>query len=245
MRIFILVRRFHMVFHLGSSHQCLAKFDPAFFLQVPTPQPMVSPSSSSTKSMIRTPSPSPILVLPPPPPNRGLYIYNQFASPTHSPLKSWSILKLLDCSSLTCTAPLTYAPVGSPCGCVWPVEVSLRLSVTLYTFFPLVSELAKEISASLLLNRSQVRIMGANAANQQLEKTIVLINLVPKDEHFDANTAFSIYRKFWKREIIVQTSLFGLYEVLYVRYPGNYQYQSFPSIITSKFTHTDGIQHSI
>lgn len=156
------------------------------------PQPIISPASSSPK---RVPSPSPILVLPPPPPNQ-------------------------DCTSLLCSEPLTYAPSGSPCGCVWPIQVGLRLSVSVYTFFPLLSELAKEISTSLGLNRSQVRIMGANAANQQLEKTGVLINLVPLDERFNASTAFSIYRKFWKREVFIQASHFGRYEVVYVRYPG-------------------------
>ncbi|XP_027126203.1 receptor-like serine/threonine-protein kinase ALE2 [Coffea eugenioides] len=191
---------------------------PASQLRMPRPRPIISPSSSSTRKTIKAPSPSPILTLPPPPPNH-------------------------DCSSLTCTEPLTYAPAGSPCGCVWPVEVSLRLSVTLYTFFPLVSELAKEISAGLSLNRSQVRIMGANAVNQQLEKTIVLINLVPEDEQFDATTAFSIYRKFWQREIFVQTSLFGKYEVLYVHYPG--LPPSPPSLTSASATINDQPNHGI
>ncbi|KAL3528624.1 hypothetical protein ACH5RR_007946 [Cinchona calisaya] len=190
---------------------------PASQFRMPTPQPMISPSSY-TKKMTRAPSPSPVFALPPPPPNR-------------------------DCSSLTCTEPLTYAPAGSHCGCVWPVEVSLRLSVTLYTFFPLVTELADEISASLSLNRSQVRIMGANAASQQLEKTIVLVNLVPKDEQFDSTTAFSIYRKFWKRKIFVQTSLFGTYEVLYVRYPG--LPPSPPSLTSATATINDQPYHGI
>lgn len=122
---------------------------------------------------------------------------------------------------MLCSEPLTYAPAGSPCGCVWPIQVGLRLSVSVYTFFPLLSKLAKEISTSLGLNRSQVRIMGANAANQQLEKTGVLINLVPLDERFNASTAFSIYRKFWKREVFIQASQFGRYEVVYVHYPGD------------------------
>lgn len=166
-----------------------------FGVPVPAPQPIISPASSSLKKAKRIPSPSPILVWPPPPPNQ-------------------------DCTSLLCSAPLTYSPAGSPCGCVWPIEVSLQLSVSLYKFFPLVSELAKEISAGLLLNRSQVRVMGANAANQQLEKTVVLINLVPLDERFNTTAAFSIYRKFWKKEVFIQASHFGRYEVLYVHYPG-------------------------
>ena len=122
---------------------------------------------------------------------------------------------------MSCSEPLTYTPPGSPCGCVWPLQVKLRLAIAIYKFFPLVSELAEEIATSVLLNRSQVRIMGANAANQQLEKTIVLINLVPRGVKFDDTTAFLIYKKFWQREIPTDASLFGGYEVLYVHYPGS------------------------
>ncbi|XP_016491079.1 receptor-like serine/threonine-protein kinase ALE2 [Nicotiana tabacum] len=164
-------------------------------LGIPTATPTISPTSSSLKGKKRSPPPLPVMTLPPPPPNH-------------------------DCSSLTCTEPLTYTPPGSPCGCVWPIQVEMHLSVTLYTFFPLVSELAKEIASGVSLNRSQVRIMGANAVNQQLEKTIVLINLVPADGKFDATTAFTIYQKFWKRAVFIETSLFGAYEMVYVRYPG-------------------------
>ncbi|CAI9114328.1 OLC1v1015032C1 [Oldenlandia corymbosa var. corymbosa] len=168
---------------------------PELPLRSPAPEPKISPSNFVPKKLTRAPHPSQVMTLPPPPPNQ-------------------------DCSSLSCTEPLTYGPSGSPCGCVWPIQVSLRLSVTLYTFFPLVSELAEELSTSLSLNRSQVRIMGANAANQQLEKTVVLLNLVPLDDQFDATTANSIYRKFWKRQVHIKTSLFGMYQVVYVRYPG-------------------------
>lgn len=103
---------------------------------------------------------------------------------------------------------------------MWPIQVAVRLSVTLYTFFPLVSELAKEIAAGVSLNMSQVRIMGANAADQQLEKTIVHINLVPTNGKFDDATAFSIYQKFWKRAVFIKSTDFGAYEMVYVRYPG-------------------------
>ncbi|RVX16857.1 Receptor-like serine/threonine-protein kinase ALE2 [Vitis vinifera] len=156
--------------------------------------PAVAPLGSSLKNM-KTPPPPLVWTLPPPPPNE-------------------------DCASLTCTEPLTYTPPGSPCGCVWPIQVKLRLSVALYTFFPLVSELADEIAAGVSLNHSQVRIMGANAANQQLDKTIILIDLVPLGEKFNHTTAFSIYEKFWLKKVFIKTSLYGGYEALYVRYPG-------------------------
>ncbi|KAK9282400.1 hypothetical protein L1049_005317 [Liquidambar formosana] len=162
--------------------------------KMPIFPPTISPLGSSLKR-IKSPPPSLVLALPPPPPNE-------------------------DCTSVTCTEPFTYTPPGSPCGCVWPIQVGLRLSVSLYTFFPLVSELAEEIAASVSLNRSQVRIMGANAASQQLEKTIVLINLVPLGEKFSGTIAFLIYKLFWQKQVSIKTSLFGAYEVLYVRYPG-------------------------
>lgn len=125
-----------------------------------------------------------------------------------------------DCTSLTCTEPLTYTPPGAPCGCVWPIQVKLRLSVAIYTFFPLVVQLAEEIAASFSLNHSQVRIIGANVASQQLEKTNVLINLVPKGLKFNDTAASLIYYKFWHRQVSIKASVFGAYEVFYVRYPG-------------------------
>nr|XP_043615240.1 receptor-like serine/threonine-protein kinase ALE2 isoform X2 [Erigeron canadensis] len=157
----------------------------------------VSPSSYSFSKSAPAPQPppTPIFALPPPPPNE-------------------------DCTTITCTQPLTYTPAGSPCACVWPIEVKLRLAISPYTFFPLVSELANEISTSVSLNVSQARIMGANAAGEQLDKTIVLVNLVPLKQNFDPSTAFSIYQKFWKKQVFINTTQFGTYEVVNVQYPG-------------------------
>ncbi|TKY64369.1 Receptor serine/threonine-protein kinase ALE2 [Spatholobus suberectus] len=163
-------------------------------LDVPSSSPRISPLGSSLRRK-KTPPPAYQLVLPPPPPNK-------------------------DCLSMTCSEPLTYTPPGSPCGCVWPLQVELYINIAIYKFFPLVSELAKEIAASVLLNHTQVRIVGADAATQQLEKTTVLIDLVPKGVKFDDTTAFLIYKKFWHREILIDASVFGAYEVLYVHYPG-------------------------
>nr|TKS16353.1 receptor-like serine/threonine-protein kinase ALE2 isoform X2 [Populus alba] len=167
---------------------------PARNFTMPSHPPAMSPFDPSLKKM-KAPPPLQILTLPPPPPNE-------------------------DCTSLTCSEPLTYTPAGSPCGCVWPIQVKLRFSVAIYTFFTLVTELAEEIAASVALNRSQVRIMGANAASQELEKSTVLINLVPRGVKFNDSSAFSIYKKFWNRQVLIKPSLFGAYEVLYVRYPG-------------------------
>lgn len=98
--------------------------------------------------------------------------------------------------------------------------MGLRLSVSLYTFFPLVSELAQEIATGVYVKQSQVRIIGANAANQQTDKTVVLIDLVPLGEKFDNTTAFWIYQRFWNKQVAIRKLHFGDYEVLYVRYPG-------------------------
>jgi len=74
------------------------------------------------------------------------------------------------------------------------------------------------------MEQSQVRIMGANAASGEPEKTIVLINLVPRGEKFDNNTSFSTYEKFWHKQISIKASYFGNYDVLYVVYPGKNAY---------------------
>lgn len=101
------------------------------------------------------------------------------------------------------------------------MQVGLRLGVPLYTFFPLVSEFATEIAAGVFLKQSQVRIMGANAATEDPEKTIVLMDLVPFGEDFDYNTAYLTYQRFWRKQVPIKTSYFGDYEILYVRYTGN------------------------
>ncbi|XP_015571719.1 receptor-like serine/threonine-protein kinase ALE2 isoform X1 [Ricinus communis] len=162
--------------------------------KMPILSPEVSPSGSSPRSPKMPPRP-PVHALPPPPPNE-------------------------DCSSTVCVEPYTNTPPGSPCGCVLPMQVGLRLSVALYTFFPLVSELAQEIATGVFMKQSQVRIMGANAASQQPEKTVVLIDLVPLGERFDNTTAVLTFHRFWHKQVVIKASFFGDYEVLYVRYPG-------------------------
>ncbi|KAK9947958.1 hypothetical protein M0R45_003553 [Rubus argutus] len=154
--------------------------------------PIFSPSGSLSTSPKVPPLPL-VRALPPPPPNE-------------------------DCSS--CADPLTNTPPGSPCMCVLPMQVGLRLSVPLYTFFPLVSELALEIAVGVFMEQSQVRVIGANAANQSPEKTVILIDLVPLGETFDSTTAFLTNQRFWHKQVVIKASYFGDYEVLYVRYPG-------------------------
>ncbi|PON48720.1 Tyrosine-protein kinase [Trema orientale] len=193
--------------------------------------PVSSPSTSffkhnHTRDKITDPAPASSRPVSPPTPKQ------QEIFPSKSPSESPKVARVLplqafpppppneDCSTTICTEPYTNTPPGSPCGCVLPIQVGLRLSVALYTFFPLVSELAQEIAAGVFIKQSQVRIIGANAANQQPEKTVVLVDLVPLGERFDNTTAFLTYQRFWSKQVTIQASYFGDYEVLYVRYPG-------------------------
>eukprot|EP01018_Ginkgo_biloba_P041189 Gb_00065 [translate_table: standard] len=125
-----------------------------------------------------------------------------------------------DCTAMTCIEPLTSTPLGSPCGCVLPMQVELELGVAPYAFFPLVSELAAEISAGTYLKQSQVRIMGANADGQDQEKTFVNIDLVPLGEKFDMTTALLTWDRFWQKKMIINATFFGDYRVIFIRYPG-------------------------
>ncbi|PIN17269.1 Non-specific serine/threonine protein kinase [Handroanthus impetiginosus] len=124
-----------------------------------------------------------------------------------------------ECASLTCTEPFTYGLPESPCVCLLPIKVALRVTVALYTFFPLVSELAAEIAAGVCMKQSQVRIMGANEAGDNPEKSIVLIDLVPLHKKFDHTTSYLTFQRFWGKRVVIKTSFFGDYDVLYVRYP--------------------------
>lgn len=130
------------------------------------------------------------------------------------------ILQFVDCESLSCREPFTNNPSGSPCGCVLAMQVGLRLDLPLYAFFPLVSDLAADISRGIVMKQSQVRIMGANADSQNQEKTVVLLDLVPFGAKFDNSTAYLIYKKFYQKEVAIEPLYFGNYEILYMRYPG-------------------------
>lgn len=201
--------------------------------------PPVFPPGISRKP--KSPPPKAIWAFPPPPPNLGIYsnksvILTWYHCRFLSALCAHENLYLAlvcsyqctdiqpalraDCKPLSCQDPLTYPPPGSLCVCVLPIRVGLRLGVALYTFFPLVSELAQEIAYGNFVKQSQVRVMGANAATEDPEKTIVLIDLVPLGSSFDLNTALLIYNRFWQKQVVIKASYFGDYDVLYVLYPG-------------------------
>lgn len=171
-----------------------ARASPSHQTRMPFLSPEISPSGSSPM-VPKIPHMQPIRAFPPPPPNA-------------------------ECKPLSCAEPLTNTLPGFSCACILPMQVGLRLGVALYTFFPLVSEFATEIAAGVFFKPSQVRIMGANAATEDPEKTIVLMDLVPFGEDFDNNTAYLTYQRFWHKQVSISTSYFGDYEVLYVRYTG-------------------------
>ncbi|KAH7681969.1 Non-specific serine/threonine protein kinase protein [Dioscorea alata] len=188
-----------------------APFSPGDGGEAPVPSPTSMVPSSQEGRLNHSPAPSPtnsfpkkpiapqlppLQTLPPPPPN-------------------------LDCAPLTCTDSLTNSLPGSPCTCVLPIKVGLRLSIGLYDFFPVVSELAQEISSGISMKQRQVRIMGANADTEEPEKkTVVIIYLVPKGQTFDRTIAYQTYVRFWHKQVVLSSSDFGNYDVLYVEYPG-------------------------
>ncbi|KAK2648714.1 hypothetical protein Ddye_016203 [Dipteronia dyeriana] len=119
-----------------------------------------------------------------------------------------------------CVEPLTGAPFGSPCGCVFPMKVGLLLDVAPYAVFPAMRELEIEVAAGTYLQQSQVKIMGASADSQNQGKTVVDINLVPLGEKFDNTTAVLTYDRLWHKKVLLNMTLFGNYEVIYISYPG-------------------------
>ncbi|KAF7076118.1 hypothetical protein CFC21_080812 [Triticum aestivum] len=161
-----------------------------------SPEPALPPDNPAFRKP-RALAPAPSHSLPPPPPPPNSY-----------------------CTALNCKDPMTNSPPGTTCLCVLPIKVELRLGIALYTFFALVSELAQEIASGVFMKQSQVHVMGANAATEDPEKTIVLIDLVPLGASFDNTTTLSVFERFWHKQVIINPTDFGNYDVLYVQYPG-------------------------
>lgn len=185
---------------------------PGYFIwQIYSPKPSPTSISRGEPSASST---QPKSVLPPPPPN-------------------------LDCGSMMCHAPLTNPSPGSSCACVLPIKIGLRLGIDLYTFFPLVSEFAKEIATGISMKQSQVRVMGANSATEDSVETDVLVDLVPLGKSFDNTTVFLTFEKFWKKKVLIQGSYFGDYGVLYVSYPGLPPTPPAPSYVDTEAFHRD------
>ncbi|OVA02260.1 Protein kinase domain [Macleaya cordata] len=170
----------------------------------PTPAPAPSPTSQGP---VTSPARSPLRLH-----HRHHKKRHHAVSPTPSTVSG--------CDQITCSKPLTTTPIGSPCGCVFPMQVELHVGVALYQFFPRVEELEIEVAAGTYLKQSQVRIMGASADSQDQERTVIDIDLVPLGEKFDNTTALLICDRFWQKKLSINMTLFGDYEVIYVNYPG-------------------------
>ncbi|XP_010263972.1 PREDICTED: receptor-like serine/threonine-protein kinase ALE2 isoform X2 [Nelumbo nucifera] len=186
-------------------------------------KPAFAPSNPPQPSLGPSPAPSPYPI------NQG------FASPTSSPISktrhhhhhhrkripavSPTPSVVSGCDQITCSEPLTSTPIGSPCGCVVPMQVELHLGVASYAVFHLIGELEIEVAEGTYLKQSQVRIMGANADNQD-QGTVVDINLVPLGEKFDNTTATLTYERFLNKKVPINATLFGDYELISIKYPG-------------------------
>lgn len=125
-----------------------------------------------------------------------------------------------DCSEIFCSDPLTLTPIGSPCGCVYPIQVVIDLGVAPFRLFTHIPELEVEVATGTFLKQSQVKIMGADASTRDQEKTTVTIYLVPLGDKFDNMSTLLIFERFWEKKVQIDTSTFGDYEVIYVHYPG-------------------------
>ncbi|XP_072995929.1 receptor-like serine/threonine-protein kinase ALE2 isoform X2 [Typha latifolia] len=124
------------------------------------------------------------------------------------------------CDGILCSDPLTSTPLGSPCGCVFPIKVVIDLEVAPYLLFTHIAELEVELAAGTFLKQSQVKIMAAIPSIQDQEKTRITIYLVPLGEKFDNMTALLIYERLWQKKVPINMSIFGDHEVVYVHYPG-------------------------
>ncbi|CAN4093542.1 unnamed protein product [Withania somnifera] len=119
-----------------------------------------------------------------------------------------------------CAEPFASVPFVIPCACVFPMKIRLLLDKSLYSIFPVVRDLGIEVAEGTYLDPSQVVVVGASADNQNQERTIVDINLVPLGEKFDNTTAMLTYERFWKKKVPLNRMLFGDYEVINIIYPG-------------------------
>ena len=144
-----------------------------------------------------------------------LILYLNSTQPSHLPT-----FCLTDCTP--CGDGYTSSPVGAPCGCVVPMTAQLQLGISLETLFPLVAELAKELANGLFLQTSQVRIVGANAEDQDQGRTDVSAQFVPLDTAFDNTTADLLATRIWTHQVTLNETLFGNYSVIFVQYPGIY-----------------------
>ncbi|CAH9081075.1 unnamed protein product [Cuscuta europaea] len=119
-----------------------------------------------------------------------------------------------------CSPPFASIPLLSRCDCVFPMKVKLVVGVSLYAVFPVIRELGLEVAAETYLDPHQVVVVGASADSRNQEWTVVDLNLVPLGEKFDDTTAQLTSERFWKKNVTLNHTLFGDYEVMSISYPG-------------------------
>ncbi|KAG5386912.1 hypothetical protein IGI04_038382 [Brassica rapa subsp. trilocularis] len=203
-----------LLFLLLHSPVCFARLFPFPFSRSKSHQmrffhPHLYPSLAPAPSPALAPKPN---IIPTPRHNKGGHYHHHRLVTSASPSSSH------DCQQ-ACVEPLTSSPLGSPCGCVFPMKVQLLLSVAPFSIFPVTSELEIEVAAGTYLEQSQVKIMGASADTENQGKTVVDINLVPLGEKFDSTTATLIYQRFRHKKVPLNESVFGDYEVTHISYP--------------------------
>jgi len=99
------------------------------------------------------------------------------------------------------------------------MKVRLLLSKPVYALFPEVTELEIEIASGTYLKQNQVQIVGATDSGNQ-DGTFVDINLVPLGERFDNTTAMLTYERLLRKEVPLNRTLFGNYDLIGFSYPG-------------------------
>ncbi|CAN6240083.1 unnamed protein product [Urochloa humidicola] len=84
------------------------------------------------------------------------------------PSSSSSSSERQDCSGTTCSGPLTSTPIGSPCGCVYPMQIQLDLGVAPYQLFPRIGELEIEVASGQKFDRTSASLIS----NRFLQKKV-------------------------------------------------------------------------
>ncbi|KAJ4775617.1 Protein kinase superfamily protein [Rhynchospora pubera] len=194
----------------GPSWQTFSASSPSWPPEVAPSAPTVAPQFSP----ISQPPASPGFVVNPPRPQpkhhkrEPPHAYSPFPSPQAG------------CDDIICSEPLTATPIGSPCGCVFPMKFTMDLDVAPYLLFMHIGELEVEVASGTFLKQSQVKIMAAVPSIEDQQKTRVTIYLVPLREKFDDTTALLIYERVWQKRVPISSSVFGDYKVVSVEYPG-------------------------
>ncbi|XP_058197406.1 receptor-like serine/threonine-protein kinase ALE2 [Rhododendron vialii] len=212
-RRFLLVVLFTLVSsNFGRSMSTSGSFSPSEAPHMPWFKPSSEPPS--------IPDPSPLYRGPVAGPSTSTFPRNHRHHRHLEPISVTPAPSTTPGCGQICVEPLTSTPIGSPCGCVFPMKIRLLLDVSLYGIFPLVNHLEIDIAAGTYLRQSQVVIIGASADSQNQGRTVVDINLVPLGEKFDNTSALLTYERFWEKKVPLNKTLFGNYEVMSISYPG-------------------------